>query len=86
MMNQQATEWAEPGIGRLHDRAPFVAPHLGPIFLAAPLAIFPVGCDQLDGPFLQPFAQQVGIGAGIGDHAFGLLPRSAFEGEGPGLL
>ncbi len=78
MTNQKAAELTEPGIGSFHDPAPFVAPHLAPVVLALPLVVFPVVRDQLDGSFLQPLPQWIGVVAGICDYPFRLLPRPAF--------
>ena len=80
MTNQQSAELTEPGIGSLHDPAPFVSPqscvHLRS---ACPLVVLPVGRDQLDGSLLQPLAQRVGVVSRLGDYALRLLPRPAFR-------
>ena len=79
MTNQQSAELTEPGIGSLHDPSAFVAPHLAPVFIPAPLVVLSVGRDQFDGPFLQALAQRTGVVASIGDYPPGLCPRAAFR-------
>jgi len=76
--NQKSAELAQPGVGSLHDPAALVSPHLPPIVIALSLVVLAVGRDQLDGPFLQPLTQRIGIIPRIGDYAPRLLPRPAF--------
>jgi hypothetical protein len=78
MTNQKPAELAEPSIGSLDDPAAFVASHLSPIVIALPLVVLAVRRDQLNGPFLQSFAQGVGVVAGVCDYPLRFLPRAAF--------
>jgi len=78
MTDQKPAELTQPGIGALHDPAPFVTAHLAPIFVAPSLVVLPVRCNQLNGSFLQPLTQRIGVVAGISNYAPGLLPRAAF--------
>ena len=77
MANQKSAELTEPGIGSLHDPAPFVTPHLASIVIAPSLVVLPIRCNQLDGSLLQPLAQRIGVVPGVGDYAPRLLPRPA---------
>lgn len=77
MTNQQSAELAEPGIGSLHDPAPFIAAHFASIFVASSLVVLPIRCQQLNGPLLQSFAQRVRVIAGVGDNPRRFLPRPA---------
>jgi len=78
MTNQQPAELTEPGIGSLHNPAPFVTPHFASIFIAPSLVVLPVGRNQLNCPPPQSLAQGIRVVASIRDYPRGLLPRPAF--------
>jgi len=78
MAHQQSAELAKPGIGSFDDPTPPVAPQFSAIRKPPFLAILPVRGDQLDAAFLQALAQRVRIVGSVGNHSFGLLPRTAF--------
>ena len=86
MANQKSAELTKPGVGAFDDPAAFVSPQLAPIFIASVLVVAPVGHDQIDTPFLQPFAQRVGVVGAVGDHPFRLLSRTAFAARDADLL
>src|SRR5450755_770608 len=79
MTNQQPTELSQPGVGALHDPAAFVTSQLASIFVAPFLVVLPVGRNQFNASFLQSPSQRVGVVGAIGNHALGLLSRTAFS-------
>ena len=79
MTNQKPAELTEPGIGSLDDPSAFVAPHLASVFIPPPLVVLSVGRNQFNSPFLQPFAQRIGVVSSVGDYPFRFLPRAAFR-------
>lgn len=86
MANQQTAELTEPGIGSLHHPAAFVVSHLASVVVGLPLIVFSIRRDQRDGALLQSFTQRIGVITGVGDYAFGLLPRPGPYNGGRGLL
>src|SRR5208337_2385177 len=75
MTNQKSAELTEPGIGSLHDPAPFVSSHFASVVIALPPVVLAIRRDQLDGPLLQSLTQRVGVVASVGDYACRFLPR-----------
>jgi len=55
--NQQTAELPEPGVGSLHDPAPFVPPELTSIFVTPFLVVAPVGRNQFNASFPQALAE-----------------------------
>ena len=78
MANQKSAELPQPGVGSFHNPASFVTPHLASIFVSPSFVVLPVRSNQLNGSFLQPLTQRIGVVAGISDHPLWLLPRAAF--------
>ena len=74
--NQQTAELPEPGVGSLHDPAPFVPPELTSIFVTPFLVVAPVGRNQFNASFPQALAEGIGVVAAVGDHALRFLPGS----------
>lgn len=79
MTNQQSAKLSEPCVGSLHDPPAKVAPEFAPVFVTSLLVVIPVRHNQVDAAFSQSPTQRVGIIPAIGDHALGLLPRTAFS-------
>jgi hypothetical protein len=79
MTNRQAAKLAQPGVGSFHDPAALIAPQFAPILVAPFFIVLPVRRDQFNAALLQPLTQGIGIVAAVGDHALGLLPRSALR-------
>jgi hypothetical protein len=77
MAHQQAAKLTQPGVGSLHDPAPFIASHFPSILVLSRFPILPIGRDQLDPASPQSFAQRIGIVGAVGDHPFRFLPRPA---------
>jgi hypothetical protein len=78
MSDQQSSELTEPCVGALDDPPWLVATQLASIFVLTQLVVSSVRPDQLDAAFCEPLAQRVGVVGAVGDHALGLLPRTAF--------
>jgi len=79
MTNQQAAELAEPGVGSLHDPAAFIAPQFASILVSPAPVASPIRRNQLDAALAKPLAQRIGIIPAVGDHAPGLLARTALR-------
>ena len=78
MSNEKSAELTKPGVGALYDPASLVAPEFASIFVAPELAVLAIWNDEVDAALFEPLAQQVGVVGAVGDHAFRLLPRTAF--------
>ena len=78
MSNEESAELAEPSVGAFDNPAALVASELPAVLVAPELAVFPVWNDEFDAAPGQPFAQRIGVIGAVGNHAFGLLPRTAF--------
>ena len=78
MADEESTELTEPRVGAFYDPASLVAPELAPVFVAPVLAVLAIRNDEVDAPFLEPFAQRIGVVGAVRDHAFRLLPGTAF--------
>jgi len=79
MTNQQAVELPQPGVGSFHDPPSLVTSQLASIFVPSFPVVAAVRCDQVDASLSQPLAQAVGVVPFVGDHALGLLPRTALR-------
>ena len=77
MTDQQPAELTQPGVGALHNPAPFVTSQFAPIFVAPFLVVPAIGRNQFNRSLPQSLAQWVGIVGAVGDYALGLLPRPA---------
>jgi hypothetical protein len=78
MSNEKSAELTKPGVGALYDPASLVAPEFASIFVAPELAVLAIWNDEVDAALFEPLAQRVGVVGAVGDHAFRLLPRTAF--------
>ena len=78
MAYQQAAELAKPCIGSFDDPPSLIAAQFAPVFVTPMLVVPPIRRNQLDAPLLQPLPQWVRVVGPVGDHSFGLLPRTAF--------
>lgn len=78
MADQQAAELAKPCVGSFDDPPAFVAAQFAPVFVTSKFVVFPVGCDQLDAPLLEPLAQWIRVVCPVSNHPLRLLPRTAF--------
>jgi hypothetical protein len=78
MSNEESAELAEPSAGAFDNPAALVASELPAVLVAPELAVLPVWNDEFDAAPGQPFAQRIGVIGAVGNHAFRLLPRTAF--------
>src|SRR5271157_2104691 len=79
MTHQQSAELAKPCISSLHNPATNITPQFASILVAPLPVVLPVGRNQFDAALLGPLPQWVRIVAAVGNHAFGLLSRTAFR-------
>ncbi len=76
MANQESSKLAEPGVGALDDPAAFIAPKPSDVPVPAVFAVAAVRDNEFDAALFEPLAQRVGVVGAVGNHAFGLLPRT----------
>jgi len=78
MAYKQSAELTEPSVGALDDPAALVASEFPAVFVAPVLAVLAIRDDEVDASLLESISQRIGVVGTVGDHAFGLLPRTAF--------
>jgi len=78
MSHEESAELTKPGVGSFDDPASFVSPEFSSVFVLPLLIVLPVRNDEVDASLLEPFAQRIGVVGAVGDHAFRLLPWTAF--------
>jgi hypothetical protein len=78
MANQHPAELTELCVGPLDDPAAFVAAQLASVLIAPGPPVLAIRNDEVDAPFVQPFAQRIGVVGAVGNHPFRFLPRTAF--------
>jgi hypothetical protein len=77
MTHEESAELTEPGVGSFDDPAALISSEFSSVLVAPMLAVLAIRNDEVDTAFCEPLAQRIGVVGAVGDHALGLLPRTA---------